>query len=235
MTDQQRRLYRSRTNKVIAGVCGGLSEYLNVDTTVVRLVWILITLFGGAGVVAYVLAYLIIPLKPKDADEMNQKDQPEFTAVRIFGILFAGAGVVILLDNLDILSFHHWWNISWDFVFPGLLILAGIYFLTKRDKAAVALSAQGQQPTTDQISKEDTISSTPSSDEQPKLKLFRRSLTDKKLFGICGGAGEYFGIDPTIIRIIYAVFTILSVGAGILIYLLMFLIIPEAQQKTNAK
>jgi phage shock protein C len=235
MTDKQRRLYRSRTNKVIAGVCGGLSEYLNVDTTVVRLVWILITLFGGAGVVAYILAYLIIPIRPKEADDMNKQDQTEFTAARIFGILFAGAGVVILLDNLDILSFHHWWNMSWEFVFPGLLILAGIYFLTKHDKSAAPLSPQGQQPTVDQISKEDTISSESSSDEQSKIKLFRRSLTDKKLFGICGGAGEYFGIDPTIIRIIYAVFTILSAGTGILIYLLMFLIIPEAQQKTNEK
>jgi len=61
------------------------------------------------------------------------------------------------------------------------------------------------------------------------MKVLRRSITDKKLFGICGGAGEYFDIDPTIIRIIYVIFTMLSGGAGILIYLLMYLVIPEGQ------
>jgi len=234
MTNQQRRLYRSQKNKVIAGVCGGLSEYLNVDTTVIRLVWILITLFGGAGVIAYILAFLIIPLRPKDAGEMNSQNQPEFTAARIFGILFVGAGVVILLDNLEILSFHRWWNMSWDFVLPGLLILAGVYFLTKRNGTSEASSEKDQQSAADQPLKEDAVPPV-SSNEQSRSKIFRRSLTDKKLFGICGGAGEYFGIDPTIIRIAYAVFTVLSVGTGILIYLLMFLIIPEAQMQTSKK
>jgi phage shock protein PspC (stress-responsive transcriptional regulator) len=63
--------------------------------------------------------------------------------------------------------------------------------------------------------------------EQQKMKMLRRSMSDKKLFGICGGAGEYFDIDPTMIRIAYVIFTLLSGGAGILIYLLMYLIIPD--------
>ncbi|RPI06720.1 MAG: PspC domain-containing protein [Ignavibacteriae bacterium] len=61
------------------------------------------------------------------------------------------------------------------------------------------------------------------------MKTLRRSLTDKKLFGICGGVGEYFDIDPTIIRIVYAAFTIISGGTGILLYLLFYLVIPEGQ------
>ena len=235
MTNHQRRLYRNQTNKVIAGVCSGLGEYLNVDTTVVRLVWILLTLLGGAGIIAYIVACFIIPKKPIEASQATPPQAHDFTAVRIFGFLFVGAGAAILLDNLDILSFHRWWHMSWEYVFPGLLILAGIYFLTKHDKISTPQQAPeppvaGEQSSQDQMPPTDF-----SSAEQSKLKVLRRSVYDKKLFGICGGAGEYFDVDPTIIRIAYAIFTVLSGGTGILIYLLMYLIIPEGQPQTRTQ
>ena len=235
MTNHQRRLYRNQTNKVIAGVCSGLGEYLNVDTTVVRLVWILLTFLGGAGIIAYIVAYFIIPKKPIEASQATPPQIHDFTAVRIFGFLFVGAGVAILLDNLDILSFHRRWHVSWEYVFPGLLILAGIYFLTKHNKISTPQQAQeppvaGEQSSQDQMPPTDF-----SSAEQPKIKVLRRSVHDKKLFGICGGAGEYFDVDPTIIRIAYAIFTVLSGCTGILIYLLMYLIIPEGQPQTRTQ
>ena len=235
MTNQQRRLYRNRTNRVFAGVCSGLSEYLNVDTIVVRIIWVLLTLLGGAGIIAYILAYFIIPAKPNESGQTTPQQTHDFTAVRIFGFLFVGAGVAILLDNLDILSFHRWWHMSWEFVFPGLLILAGIYFLTKQDKISTPQLTQeppitGESPSQDKMPHTDS-----SSNEQVKSKVLRRSMSDKKLFGICGGAGEYFDVDPTIIRIAYAIFTVLSGGTGILIYLLMYLIIPESQPQTKTQ
>lgn len=58
-----KRLYRSKKDKVIAGVCGGIGEYLELDPVVIRLLWILFACFGGAGILAYLLAWLIIPLK----------------------------------------------------------------------------------------------------------------------------------------------------------------------------
>jgi phage shock protein C len=235
MTNQQRRLYRNQTNKVIAGVCSGLGEYLNVDTTIIRLVWILFTFLGGAGIIAYILAYFIIPAKPNEFGETTPPQIHDFTAARIFGILFVGAGIAILLDNLDILSFHRWWYMSEDFVFPGLLILAGIFFLTKRKEISTPLQPNAPPITGEQSSQDQTVHTESSSNEQPKMKVLRRSMTDKKLFGICGGAGEYFDIDPTIIRIIYVIFTLLSGGAGILIYLLMYLIIPEGQPQMRTQ
>ena len=60
-----KKLYRKPGNKVIAGVCSGLGEYLNIDPTVVRLIWALIGL-TGAGIVAYLIAALIIPEKPSN-------------------------------------------------------------------------------------------------------------------------------------------------------------------------
>ena len=60
-----KKLYRNTSNKMIAGVCSGLAEYLNIDPTIVRLIWALIAL-SGAGLLAYLVAALIIPEKPSD-------------------------------------------------------------------------------------------------------------------------------------------------------------------------
>ncbi len=59
----QKRLYRSRTEKMIAGVCGGLGEYLGIDPTIVRIVWVLISLMAGVGVLLYLILWVVIPLE----------------------------------------------------------------------------------------------------------------------------------------------------------------------------
>ncbi|HIR92416.1 MAG TPA: PspC domain-containing protein [Candidatus Egerieimonas intestinavium] len=57
-----KRLYRSNTNYMLAGVCGGIAEYFNLDPTLIRLAWVILTLLGaGTGIVAYILAAIIIP------------------------------------------------------------------------------------------------------------------------------------------------------------------------------
>ncbi len=63
---EPKRLYRSETNKVLAGICGGLGEYLAVDPVVLRLLWVVITIFTGAvpGLVAYIVAIFVIPRMP---------------------------------------------------------------------------------------------------------------------------------------------------------------------------
>ena len=61
----EKKLYRNTQNKLIAGVCSGLGDYLKVDPTIIRLIWALIAL-SGAGLVAYLVAAIIIPEKPSD-------------------------------------------------------------------------------------------------------------------------------------------------------------------------
>ena len=61
----EKKLYRDTSNKLIAGVCSGLGAYLNIDPTIVRLIWALVGL-TGAGIVAYLVAALIIPEKPSN-------------------------------------------------------------------------------------------------------------------------------------------------------------------------
>lgn len=60
----RKRLYRSKRNRMIGGVCGGVGEYFNVDPTFVRLLWVLLTFAYGSGVLVYIIAWIIIPEHP---------------------------------------------------------------------------------------------------------------------------------------------------------------------------
>lgn len=56
-----KKLTRSRENRMLGGVCGGLGEYLGIDPTIIRLIWAVSAVFWGAGIVLYILAWIIIP------------------------------------------------------------------------------------------------------------------------------------------------------------------------------
>ncbi len=61
----EKRLYRSVNNKMIAGVCGGVAEYFGLDPALVRLGWIVFCALGGSGVLAYIIAAIVIPKAPE--------------------------------------------------------------------------------------------------------------------------------------------------------------------------
>ena len=60
----EKKLYKSNTDKKIAGVCGGIAEYFTIDSTLVRLGWVLFSLLGGSGLLAYIIAAIIMPDRP---------------------------------------------------------------------------------------------------------------------------------------------------------------------------
>ena len=60
-----KKLYRSRENRKIAGVCGGIAEYLEIDPSVVRIIWILMVLIGGPGILLYIIAWILLDEKPE--------------------------------------------------------------------------------------------------------------------------------------------------------------------------
>ena len=57
----QKKLYKSQTDKKLCGVCGGIAEYFDIDSTIVRLALIAFTIFGGSGILAYIIAALVMP------------------------------------------------------------------------------------------------------------------------------------------------------------------------------
>lgn len=57
----EKKLHKSSSNRMLAGVCGGVAEYLDVDPTVVRVIWAIGSAFAGAGVIAYIACAIIMP------------------------------------------------------------------------------------------------------------------------------------------------------------------------------
>ncbi|NMB12652.1 MAG: PspC domain-containing protein [Firmicutes bacterium] len=142
------RLYRSRSNRVIAGVAGGVGEYFNVDPVIVRLLLVLLGVAGGNGVLLYLIAWILIPEEPilvrpgpdvsstgdeagyseKASDwsetvEQSQGDEQE-TRRRLFGGLLLLAGLFLLVEKTSI-----WFDPAW--LVPGVLIAAGLVVLVR--------------------------------------------------------------------------------------------------------
>lgn len=61
----KKRLYKSNNEKVFVGVCGGIAEYFDIDPTLVRLLWVILLMMGGSGILAYIIAAIIIPNEPE--------------------------------------------------------------------------------------------------------------------------------------------------------------------------
>ena len=58
---EQKRLYKSNTDRKLSGVCGGIAEYFNCDSTLIRLAWVAFTCLGGSGLLAYIIAAIVMP------------------------------------------------------------------------------------------------------------------------------------------------------------------------------
>ena len=213
MQAKTKRLYRSSSNKMIAGVCGGIAEYLKVDPTAVRVAWILLSVLPFIpGIILYVIAWMVIPKHPA-GDQKVAAPAGSSTATAFLGFFFVAIGALIFLGNLDILDWEEWWDFSWEYVLPLLLIAVGVFFIARPARAV-------EEPTASLQIEEPAKHST----ARPTL---RRSKTDRKIGGICGGLGAYLNIDTSLIRVAFVFFTIWPFGLGAVVYLIMLLVIPE--------
>lgn len=113
-----KRLYRSRTNKVIGGVCGGIAEYFGLDPTLVRIITVLLIMLPGIGVLTYLVAWLIIPQRPleQEGEEGNYKFSPWNKYLP--GILLIALGVILLTRE-------YFFYFDWGDFWPIVLILVG--------------------------------------------------------------------------------------------------------------
>lgn len=72
----EKRLYRSDTNKMIAGVCGGIAEYFDMDPTIIRLIWVFLSLAAGSGIIMYIICAIVIPRKSSSNYNDGNSSQP---------------------------------------------------------------------------------------------------------------------------------------------------------------
>ncbi|MBL7141853.1 PspC domain-containing protein [Patescibacteria group bacterium] len=74
---RSKKLYRSRTDRLIAGVCGGLGEYFGTNSIFIRIVFILLVFFNGLGILLYLILVILMPLKPGSGIAVNREEKVE--------------------------------------------------------------------------------------------------------------------------------------------------------------
>lgn len=136
-----KQLYRSKFNKKIAGVCGGIAEYFNIDPTVVRLVWVLFSLTYGIGFVAYIVAIIIVPeqeaagfgFNPQQNYEQNHQEsntnanlgKTNFDSKRSSIIL----GAILVLVGIFLLGGYYFTWLSLRQLWPVIFIVIGVLII----------------------------------------------------------------------------------------------------------
>lgn len=139
------KLYRSSVNKVIAGVAGGIGEYSGVDPSIIRVLFVVLAIFGGSGVVLYLILWIILPTQSSippsgttiknNVAEMRVKAK-EFASSMglnqrndnrsLWPLILIIIGVIFLLNNF---GFYH---VDFERLWPIWLILGGILLLRRR-------------------------------------------------------------------------------------------------------
>ena len=129
-----KQLFRSRKNKLIGGVCGGLAEYFDIDPVIVRVIFIITTIGWGLGFVAYIILWIIVPIsevipvnfsnvEPAPAAEefiMEKKEKSSEARKQIAALVLIAIGGIWLLDNL--IPFCDMWQF-WPILLIGLGLL----------------------------------------------------------------------------------------------------------------
>jgi len=210
---------------MIDGVCGGVAKYFNIDPTLIRIAWVLLVLLGGSGILLYIVAMIVIPKEPYAmyVPEGSQPIKPASAEPSqknslFWGVLLIVIGLLLFLDNMGFPAWHRWWSMDWDVALSVVMILVGVAFLWGGRNSLVRSAVPDQEP-----------AAGPAEGEQPtpSYRKLYRSFTDSKLFGVCGGLAEYFGIDSSILRVLFIVVAFASSGILVLGYITMAIVVPK--------
>ena len=126
------KLYRSSSDRMIAGVCGGLGKYFTVDPTLVRLVFLLLLVLGGSGFLLYLVLWIVVPdeqlgAAPQSVVQANTQEMAQSAARKgplIFAVILIFLGIWFLLQNLLDIDLGQLWPVILFVIGLALLIPA---------------------------------------------------------------------------------------------------------------
>ncbi|MFH1850799.1 MAG: PspC domain-containing protein [Candidatus Neomarinimicrobiota bacterium] len=201
-----KKIYRSRSQRVLAGVCGGFAEYFAVDVILVRLIWIFLTIFGGSGIIAYVLSLVLIPDESERENTLFYKKLTcDSDHSRLWGVVLIVIGMVLIFQYNELFGslLSRFWGFGFNLLVTLVLIGLGLYLLTNhRTNLARSIGLRSKMP----------------------LHLSR---DERVIAGVCGGVAESLDLDATLVRFIWTFGTFMSAGAGIVLYLILALLLPK--------
>jgi phage shock protein PspC (stress-responsive transcriptional regulator) len=205
---------------MIAGVCGGLGEFMNIDPVIVRIAFILLTIFGGIGFLLYLIGIIIIPKNPNQQAVVEAKSKNDTSA--FWGWLLIILGFLFLVPQVTFLPEINLWELPWVTIWGIIFIGFGVFLVLKKpvQDQATGTSETSPQPTVGEQGAEGETT-------QSQTKTLYRSRKERMIAGVCGGLAEYFSIDPTVVRLIFVLLTLFSKGFGILAYIILILAVPE--------
>ncbi len=138
-----KKLYRSREDRMIFGVCGGMAKYFDADSTLIRVIFILLVFANGVGLLMYFIFAILIPLEPGIADESKTEESKElitqlkkknrYMSKIMFGIILILIGLFFVLDRYFPISFYMRW-LSIKSLWPYVIIILGLYLVFKNTK-----------------------------------------------------------------------------------------------------
>jgi len=231
------RLYRSVFNRRLAGICGGLAEYFNVDPFLTRAIWV-ISIFAThfATLIAYFVAWAIIPENPRATPLPTMKTSSQNNSQYFFGLLLIVLGFFFLADRMDwdFLIPWHWrlpYWFSWGAVFSVLLIILGAALIFRPGALPSFSATAGSAATGTATAAGEAATSSSRPEMQANQKRLIRSLHERMVGGVCGGLAKYLNLDPSLVRLGFVILTLLSgFIIGIVTYIVMMIVLPEEAQ-----
>lgn len=210
-TKEMKKLYRSRQDRYVGGVAGGLAEYFGMDSNLFRILFIIFTFTGGIGLILYVVSLLILPENPTQEEAPRKRYDKDSTF--LIALILILAGLFLLTREFGLFNYFRFWRIPWASIWAIFLIIIGL-FLILSSRKSTSLSGSGTGSTA--FLGADKI---------------RRSLENRMLAGVCGGIAEHFNIDPSIVRLIWVFAAFASVGLALLVYVILIFVFPEKTEK----
>ena len=217
--ESSKRLVKSRTNRMIDGVCAGIADFFAIDVTLVRVAFVVFAFMGGLTVIAYITAMIVMPAESHQDRVQTpnlQSDQKRTIQSGFFwGVILILAGLIFLLEELHIFHFH-WFSrmFNWNWILPILLIGIGITLILTRDrfeKVSDELMDAGNQG------------------------KFHRKSAGRKIWGVCGGIADHLHWDVSLVRVAWVVLTFLTFPLGIVAYVLIALVTPDESNQSVYK
>ena len=195
----KKHLHRSIKHSIIFGVCGGIGEYFNIDPVIIRLIFTLSILIGGWGVIAYLIAAFLMDPPPRRAEYQDTTNnfKRRSALVTIIGAILLLTGLYFILSAMGFHNYLRYLDLFHGIAVPITFLVLGGFLLFGKKLAAT--------------------------ENDERKDLFKRSVQDKIIFGVCAGLAGYLNVRPFTIRALWIVSIFCTLGFTIIPYILFVL------------